>query len=134
MGLDVSIRVKGPVSYEELEAADKFVKARVFAPPDYEDKWFVHLGENGEEAQFVTLSRYYGPGYERGNWPDIYGYVRLTQAAFPGHEVYYGSDSGYRLGLLVTEEFLQSLWDWYLGPHGNDYHQDWKNIERRYND
>jgi hypothetical protein len=38
--------------------------------------------------------RYYGPGYERGPWPEIRATAEWLEMRFAGHEVWYGGDSG----------------------------------------
>lgn len=52
---------------------------------------FSEPGETFIEAHLWT--RYYGPGYERGNWPIIKLTAEWLETRFPGGEVWYGGDS-----------------------------------------
>ncbi|WP_443750532.1 hypothetical protein [Asticcacaulis solisilvae] len=48
------------------------------------------------QEQFIRVhlwSRYYGPGYERGNWPTIRALVEFLESAVAGCQVWYGGDS-----------------------------------------
>lgn len=50
----------------------------------------------GPDEQFIEVhmyGRYYGPGYERGNWPLIRAIAEWCEKNIPGGEVYYGGDS-----------------------------------------
>ena len=52
------------------------------------------VGEPGEQFIRVHLgTRYYGPGYERGDWTLIRGVAEFMEMAIPGGEVWYGGDS-----------------------------------------
>ena len=79
------------------------------------EEWFA-----SPRVNVCTMSRYYGPGYERGPWPDIYGAIRTLQAAFPEAKVFYGGDTSDD-GIECTGEYLAEIWEHFLGPHGNDY-------------
>lgn len=49
------------------------------------------------EGEFIVQAhmwtRYYGKGYERGDWPTIRATAEYLEAAFPQGEVWYGGDS-----------------------------------------
>lgn len=52
------------------------------------------IGDPGEQFIRVHLwTRYYGPGYERGDWSIIRATAEFLEAAIPGCEVWYGGDS-----------------------------------------
>jgi hypothetical protein len=126
MGIDVNLYAVGDITDEQITAALPFVKARV----DF-DQWSSLERSKYEDDGRVELStghRYYGPGYERGPWPSIYGEIRVMQAAFPGASVYYGGDSS-DYGELCTDDFLAEMWAHFLGPHGDDYRES----SRRWN-
>lgn len=78
------------------------------------------------QADEFIVDRWYGPGYERGNWPAIYTAIRKFQAAYPKAKIYYTDDHAgpdfppYE----CTPEYLERLWQHYLGPNGDDYHQE----------
>lgn len=48
------------------------------------------------DEQFIRVhlwQRYYGPGYERGNWPVIRSTAEWLEVNLPVHEIWYGGDS-----------------------------------------
>ena len=81
----------------------------------YVKRWCVEL---------YTLGRYWGPGYERGDWPRIYACWLGFDKYFPG-KVYYHSDS------LVPGEpadpftisHANAFWSHWLSDSGDDYRQ-----------
>lgn len=124
MGLDVNLYAEADPSPERLNAAEKFFTAR----SNFGDTKSHVLNLNDAEwfdrprVEVATMARYYGPGYERGDWPTIYGAIRVLQAAFPEATVYYGGDSSDD-GVECTDEYLAEIWSHFLGPHGDDYRQ-----------
>jgi hypothetical protein len=125
MGLDVNLYAEADPTPEDLARAEEFFTARSeLGDPWGDDKrvlvasmedWFQY-----PRVEVQTLDRYYGEGYERGNWPRIYGGIRVLQAAFPGCRVFYGSDSTDD-GQECTDEMLARVWEHFLGPRGDDY-------------
>ena len=68
------------------------------------------FGLSGAQVLDVNVSsRYYGPGYERGNWPLIDGVCQWLGLRLPAAQVFYGGDSGSELA-LVTPEFREFMW------------------------
>lgn len=125
MGMDVNLYAEADPSPERLNAAEEFFRARsaLGDPWDHEPNVlravdFEWLARPRVEVQ--TLDRYYGKGYERGDWPRIYGGIRVLQAAFPEARVFYGSDSSDD-GEECTEEFLAGVWAHFLSPAGDNY-------------
>lgn len=52
------------------------------------------ISEPGEQFIRVRLwSRYYGEGYERGDWPTIRAAAEFLEQAIEGAEIWYGGDS-----------------------------------------
>lgn len=52
------------------------------------------IANDGEQFINVNLSgRYWGPGYERGNWPIIKAVAEWLETRIPQGEVWYGGDS-----------------------------------------
>lgn len=122
MGVDVNLYAEADPSPEELATAEEFFTARsnigygAEANLVIEDmEWF-----SRPRVTVDTMARYYGPGYERGPWPDIYGAIRTLQAAFPEAKVFYGGDTSDD-GIECTDEYLAEIWEHFLGPHGDDY-------------
>lgn len=76
----------------------------------------------GKVLHVHCLMRYYAPGYERGQWPEIYAGILALRAIYPGHKMYYhGDNHEYYIGQLVTDEWLQEMWEYWLGPDGDNY-------------
>ncbi|HEU5026635.1 MAG TPA: hypothetical protein VFV01_17090 [Spirillospora sp.] len=126
MGIDVNLYAEGHVPDDRLAEASAYLLARCSIVDTFDGKWPVLARENSYDRPRVvlsTMSRYYGPGYERGDWPSIYGAIRLLRAALPECRVFYGGDSS-EDGQECTDEFLSEMWDHFLGPHGDDYRRD----------
>lgn len=70
--------------------------------------WGLEVNE-GETVYSVDteLQRYFSPGYERGWWPLLRGWIVGAQAACPNGRVYYGGDSEH--AEEVTPELLAEL-------------------------
>ena len=60
--------------------------------------------------QVELSSPYYGPGYERGSWPEIAAVLEFLRRRLPGGRVWYGNDGGDWVR-EVTIESLDALWD-----------------------
>jgi hypothetical protein len=66
------------------------------------------------DGEMMTLDRYYGSGYERGDWPRLRGFIEWLQRHTEG-EVLYGDDSTDHV-IPATPDFLdrmQAHWDEY---------------------
>lgn len=60
---------------------------------DYNDTYYKESGVY--YYQVSTLLRYYGKGYERGPYPDIYAAIEWMRQNFPEAEILYGGDYGF---------------------------------------
>lgn len=122
MGVDVNCYAVGDVSDEQLEQANLFLtERRVTGGYDDDRPPLVRYDHpDGERIEWATLDRYYGPGYERGWWPNIYNGIRCIRAALPQCAVYYGGDT-MDYAPEATDEWLNSIWDHWLGPDGMAY-------------
>jgi hypothetical protein len=68
----------------------------------------------------VRLSgRYYGPGYERGHWPEYGAILRFLRLRDPGCVIYYGSDSSEPS--LFTQEDEDATWAHWAAEQGRPY-------------
>ena len=66
----------------------------------------------------VRLSTpYYGKGYERGWWHEIAATLEFLRHRLPAGRVWYGPDGTEHVE-EVTQEFLDSMWD-YWARHGS---------------
>lgn len=120
MGLDVAIRIKEPANLPQriVEDIDWALNGKRSAPAR-DDYWPADDITPGFVYESF-IERFYGPGYERGNWPIIAGVLMILNSLNPGR-VYYGSDAE-DMGQLVTPELLAEITTHYLGQHGDDYH------------
>lgn len=122
MGVDVNLYAIGEVTDEQLAEAEKLVTSRGLdvgwegSPALERAKYY-----DDDRIELNTLSRYYGPDYERGSWPSIFAMIRVLQAALPQCSIYYGGDTTDD-GEEVTPEMLEGIWRHWLGPDGDGYH------------
>ena len=129
MGIDVLMYAETNPTAQELEAARDLFRRSAIADDysvDGELKWSCLEFEDEDETEQSSMRvvanvtcRYWGPGYERGDWPSIYGAIRLLQTAFPTARVFYGGDSD-DAAEEVTEDLLQEMWEHFMGPNGNN--------------
>lgn len=119
MGVDVQIGIEGaewlpdhPLAFRVLELLE--VEEYI----DQLDNGWLEIG---------SAYRFYGPGYERGYWPQIYGALRALMAMYPDKRITYGGD-GYDVDQNpdVTPERLDEIWAHWLGPDGDAYLRAWR--------
>lgn len=125
MGIDVNLYAEGTVTDVELATAEAFMVERFGEAPF--QVWLSRSSgwpeEEDHRVEFCCMERVYIPGYERGSWPTIYGYIRAMQAAFPSLPVHYGGDSD-DYPPLATDAEMGRIWQHWVGPHGDDYHRE----------
>lgn len=121
MGLDVNLYVEANPTPEELAKAEAFfiARSRIGYVWSKDDPGVLVLSNDDDPPRVwvQTLHRFYGPYYERGDWPAIYGAIRALQLAFPGAKVFYGSD-GHNDGEECTPEMLAEIWEHWSGEEG----------------
>lgn len=132
MGVDASMYVTGFEPTEKQKAALSFDLAEAFGAnwfwiwdaghvgakedrralsmhePDLASEW-EQVKSPGYEVNIA--SRYYGPGYERGNLPLILAVSRWLRDRIPGCIVWYGGDESVS---ELTPEREQLLWDHFV--------------------
>ena len=136
MGIDVNLYAEGDVTDDELAAANTYLIARCDIADEWDKTGSVLARVNHEwlprpRIELKTMVRYYGECYERGPWPNIYGAIRLMQTALPQCRVFYGGDTSAE-GIECSEEYLAELWEHFLGPHGDDYHESNRKLNEEY--
>lgn len=114
MGLDLMIVVRGNVSPEQIEIAQEWFTERNIEVHFSPDSWAGGLS-------IWTGDRYYGPTYERGDWPKIYGLIRAVRHLFPECEIVYGDENMQASDPVTTDDDLEAIWQHYLGLDGNEY-------------
>ncbi|WP_022886382.1 hypothetical protein [Glaciibacter superstes] len=116
MGVDVNLYAMGTVTDAEIEVANRFFEEREIRGTLGRTSWDpdrIDVDMNG--------ARYYGPGYERGPWPEIHTAIIALVAALPGCTVHYGGDSDPDAP-EVDEDALAEMWAHWLSPRWDDYH------------
>jgi hypothetical protein len=125
MGIDVTIYAEGiSVTDEKLQAAKEYIAERSYCK--VED---IHLGKYGSSLRLWTGDRYYGEGYERGNWPRIYSLILIMRHLFPSAKIHYLNDAADLEELqgfgwhkdATTDEELSVIWAWWLSAEGQNY-------------
>lgn len=108
-GEDPAIDVEGWQRYPFLEVKESLLRdGDVRSEP-----WLVEM---------MTLDRYYGPHYERGDWPSIYGFWRAFNKFWPGQVFYHGD------GLMpgetepFTAEDAEAYWQHWASSKGDAYY------------
>lgn len=131
MGVDVNLYVvdNAETGQKELDLINRWLMDRGVHGYDPEDWDNDHnappLGRDNYEPKHLewkTLSRFYGPGYERGHWPNIYNGIVCIRAAFPDYEIHYGGDTTLAAP-RVTDGMLQKYWDHWLSDDGREYYK-----------
>lgn len=65
-----------------------------------------------EDEQFINVNlmgRYYGKGYERGDWPSLRACIYWLAVRIPQGEVWYGGDSGGCCAEHASVQFLNDM-------------------------
>ena len=84
--------------------------------------------KRGESFIRVHLwTRYYSPGYERGNWPIIASVAEWLQRRFPDGEVWYGGDSSGVEFQQMTPSYLNEVWTHFASYGHSPYQQSFDN-------
>jgi len=68
--------------------------------------------KSGYVYEYEGLSRYYGEGYERGHFPNIYMTILWLRLNFPKVTIYYGSDSYEEIDVLTISKQNKLLKHW----------------------
>lgn len=111
MGLDaiIAVRADGITDQDITDARRYFADRNVSRalPERHIDDW----------VQIYADTRYYGPWYERGDWPRIYALILMMNTVFD-RPVHYTDDTQYLPDTgPVTESQLARIWTHYLDPH-----------------
>lgn len=81
------------------------------------------IAKPGETLLKVHLwTRYYGPGYERGDLFFLIGCAEWIERNIPGAAVWYGGDSSGVCAEPWGKEERQKMLDHFYSPHGRDYY------------
>lgn len=123
MGIDALLYVEGEYPPERIEFANAEFRKRFGDDAECIEPRY----DGGYE--WVTLDRYYGPGYERGDWPRIYSAIMLMQRCFPEATVFYGGDSS-DYGEATTPGMLNRMWDHWCGSEWNAYRERWASLDQ----
>ncbi len=97
-------------------------------PTDYKVSEAELPNDGSSYVGLNTLSRFYGPGYTRGDLVNILAVARYLRTAFKDSEIYYGSDSGGGLSLL-DDEYEAELWSTFTSEASRDYYNHTRDDE-----
>lgn len=121
MGVDVNLYVI-PGPDDDIPAGIDYYSARAqhaeFVDADDEPLTTSEWRPGRLEAQIP--SRFWGPGYERGNWPVIAHAIEALRHAFPHGTVHYGGDESDDAP-EVTDELMAECWAHWWGPQWDAY-------------
>jgi ribosomal protein S27E len=85
------------------------------------------LPKEGETFLKVNLqTRYYGPGYERGNFMLIYSVARWLEKNVPGAEVWYGGDSSGVTHKLFDATAREEMFEYFISNGHEPYNSYFK--------
>jgi hypothetical protein len=124
MGIDADFYLKGKWTDSQKTDFEESAKERGFWD-EYTD-----LKDYGDHLNYRSLSRYYGPGYERGYWPYIRATFMLLKHHFPDAVLLYGGDSDIEDCEEVTDEFVAKMDAYWLSENGQNYRKYWKAQQR----
>lgn len=79
------------------------------------------LPESDTVIEAHLLTPYYGPGYERGGWPEIAAVLEFLRRRIPKARVWYGADAG-DLVEEIVDETMKKMWDYWAIHGGRPYH------------
>jgi hypothetical protein len=120
MGLDAVIEIHGIRNAQSLADLNTRIGSILHTQELNADYGNYFKFTENDVAEFQTMWRYWGPGYERGPWFDISG-VLMTAMGMVGLEVRYDSDSNMDNPEIMTPQRLAEYWRHFCGPNGNDY-------------
>jgi hypothetical protein len=93
--------------------ASPLIKDATAGGPE-DSRWLVY--QEPTCIEIWTGDRYYGPGYYRGQWPQIRETIQLLQATYPGIEIRYGRDTedgpDDRAAIVTTEWIAERDAQW----------------------
>lgn len=93
------------------------------------------LPEPGEYFIRANIcSRYYGEGYERGDWPLIYSVARWLRIRIPDSRIFYGGDSSGICAEELTEERSIKLWNLFAKTGHKNYRGGFSSVFANKND
>lgn len=84
-----------------------------------------------DKAGFIDVNlagRYYGEGYERGNWPDYGAIMRFFRLRLPGCTIYYGGDSDPDEPPAFTEADESRMWQHWATVQGRPYRDGFSSL------
>lgn len=74
--------------------------------------------------QFIEVhfwGRYYGPGYERGDWGKYRNVISVLKLSFPDAEIWYGGDSSGMCAELMDDKKMAEFDACWMGPGRTPY-------------
>jgi len=124
--LRASYRLASTIGHEAFVISDSHHAISIITPYTDEDGYAPELegltvwqqdgpeiiARDGEQFLEVNLfSRYYGPGYKRGDWLRLRGIIEWLRRRFPTGSVWYGGDSSGVCASEMDDEALKEIDD-----------------------
>lgn len=113
------------MGFPDLYDGKKEHALSVYAPPIGNDYCGVYQPDgSGVPADWQVLrvhlmGRYWGPGYERGPWPDYAALMHFFRVKYPDGKVLYGGDTGFVREM--TKEVRDEYWEHFAMHQGRPY-------------
>lgn len=123
MGIDINVWVEGDVTDEEYQQGLAEFEFRIDGHTLTREGWTPGRVELDKEASWT---RYWGPHYERGPWPEIAGWLEALRAAFPNHVIRYGGDNDEEYGEEVDDDMMRRYWAHWRSPAAHNYRDAFK--------
>ena len=114
---DIEFAASRPVRFDECDPAGSVGAGRVDAIERSDGVRPTHQVHNGW--------RYYGPGYERGPWPDIASMILYLLAAENVDVVWYDGDSGWG-SVRIDRERLDAINEHWIKNGTRPYYEAFK--------
>lgn len=88
----------------------------------------VILDPSEQLLRLHLMGRYYGPGYERGDWKSLLLIIMWLRRRFPAGQVWYGGDSSGVLAEHMTQAAIDRITECYLGVGHEPYVSGFGNV------
>ena len=96
MGVDAELYAenKNKVDQDYIDRVNAELTDKYIDPQDKSNVWeiFILEGHTNDQISFKTMQRYYGIGYERGNWIRLSGLINILRQMSGGKVYYYGDN------------------------------------------
>jgi hypothetical protein len=121
---------KYPDEYEEITGIPYTADAPAIFGQDSNEEPFLIAKPNEQFIEVHLFSRYYGEGYERGDWKTISWVMMWCIFNVPNCEVWYGGDSSGITMEQMTSERMAEMTRHFLTSNGGEYMRHYKTAHK----